>query len=85
MRSNSRPPCQSAAFQRTGAADLSGAAQGGAGEGVLAGGGAMRLHSTTAPALCARKIQRIHLDDRYRAWQYRDKGSLGEKLTQEIL
>src|SRR5712691_7805105 len=32
----------------------------------------------------ARKIKR-NLDGRYRAWHYRDKGSLGEKLTQEIL
>ena len=32
----------------------------------------------------ARKINR-NLDGRYRAWHYRDKGSLGEKLTQEIL
>jgi hypothetical protein len=45
----------------------------------------MQLDSDTAPALLrARKIKR-NLDGRCRAWHYRDKGSLGEKLTQEIL
>jgi len=37
-----------------------------------------------ARATRARKIKR-NLDGRYRAWHYRDKGSFGEKLTQEIL
>jgi hypothetical protein len=37
-----------------------------------------------ARATRARKIKR-NLDGRYRVWHYRDKGSLGEKLTQEIL
>ena len=57
-----------------------------AGQGrAFSGGGPMRLDSDTAPALCVgRKIKR-NLDGRYRAWHGRDKGSLGEKLTQEIL
>ncbi len=53
--------------------------------GRFSGGGPMRLTAIPRPRFArARKIKR-DLDGRYRAWHYRDKGSLGEKLTQEIL
>jgi hypothetical protein len=45
----------------------------------------MRSDSDTAPALCAREKNKADLDARHRAWHYRDKGSFGEKLMQEIL
>lgn len=53
--------------------------------GRSAGGGPCGWTAIPRPRFArARKINR-NLDGRYRPWHYRDKGSLGKKLTQEIL
>ena len=66
-----------------GGLERSGARRGRAGRSSGGWRHAARQHYR-ARALRAREINR-DLDGRYRAWHYRDKGSLREKLTQEIL